>query len=119
MSSGSNAGVVLHTTKPGDGVNFPSNGCTVKVHYEGFLENGSKFDSSRDKKRPFNFKLGAGQVIQGWDIGVAKMSRGQIAKLTIPAAYGYGPQGYPPIIPQNATLIFEVELLDFSSKENS
>ena len=69
MSSGSNAGVVLHTTKPGDGVNFPSNGCTVKVHYEGFLENGSKFDSSRDKKRPFKFKLGAGQVIQGWDIG--------------------------------------------------
>ena len=75
-------GIVLKTIKPGDNVNFPKKGDTVRVHYEGRLEDGSKFDSSRDKGRIFSFKLGMGQVIKGWDIGVAQMSKGQVAKLT-------------------------------------
>mmetsp|Transcript_7667 Transcript_7667/g.11398 ORF Transcript_7667/g.11398 Transcript_7667/m.11398 type:complete len:112 (-) Transcript_7667:266-601(-) len=108
------SGVLLHTIKAGDGVNFPQKGHTVRVHYEGRLEDGKKFDSSRDKGRIFSFRLGMGQVIEGWDIGVAQMSKGQIAKLTVPAMFGYGVEGYPPVIPRNATLTFEIELIDFS-----
>ncbi|DBA02606.1 TPA: hypothetical protein N0F65_011978 [Lagenidium giganteum] len=104
----------LPTIKPGDGVNFPKPGNTVRVHYVGTLLDGSKFDSSRDRGRPFEFKLGAGQVIRGWDEGVALLSKGQVAKLTLPFEYAYGEQGYPPIIPPRATLIFEVELISFS-----
>ncbi|KAI9921828.1 hypothetical protein PsorP6_001551 [Peronosclerospora sorghi] len=97
-----------------DGVSFPQKGQTVSVHYVGTLTNGSKFDSSRDGGRPFQFKLGAGQVIRGWDEGVAKMSKGQIAKLTLSHEYAYGENGHPPVIPPKATLIFEVELLSFN-----
>lgn len=79
----------------------------------GTLTDGSKFDSSRDRGQPFSFTLGAGQVIKGWDEGVAQMSKGQVAKLTCPSDYAYGPRGIPGVIPPNATLIFEVELLDF------
>jgi FKBP-type peptidyl-prolyl cis-trans isomerase FkpA len=86
-------------------------GQTVTVHYVGTLTDGKKFDSSRDRGQGFTFKLGAGQVIEGWDKGVAGMKIGELRKLTIPAEMGYGSRGFPPVIPANATLVFEVELL--------
>jgi FKBP-type peptidyl-prolyl cis-trans isomerase len=87
-------------------------GKTVSVHYTGWLPNGEKFDSSRDRNQPFEFNLGAGQVIAGWDEGVAGMKVGGKRKLVIPADLGYGTAGAPPDIPPGATLVFEVELLD-------
>ena len=89
----------------------PKKGDTVKVHYTGWLTNGSKFDSSVDRNDPFEFVLGTGQVIQGWDRGVATMRVGDKVKLTIPHELAYGEHGYPGAIPPKATLIFEVELL--------
>ena len=89
-------------------------GNTVMVHYTGWLEDGTKFDSSVDRNEPFAFVLGAGQVIQGWDQGVATMRIGDKVKLTIPPQLAYGAEGYPGAIPPNATLIFEVELLEVS-----
>lgn len=89
-------------------------GKTVKVHYVGTLANGSKFDSSRDRATPFEFLLGGGQVIQGWDQGVPGMKVGGLRRLTVPPELGYGARGFPPVIPPNATLVFEVELLGVS-----
>ncbi|HJT77251.1 MAG TPA: FKBP-type peptidyl-prolyl cis-trans isomerase [Gemmataceae bacterium] len=86
-------------------------GDNVEVHYTGWLTNGTKFDSSHDRNRPFSFRLGAGQVIQGWDEGVAGMKPGGKRKLTIPASLGYGSRGAGGVIPPNADLVFEVELL--------
>ncbi|MCU0656364.1 MAG: FKBP-type peptidyl-prolyl cis-trans isomerase [Polyangiaceae bacterium] len=86
-------------------------GKKVSVHYTGTLTSGQKFDSSLDRGRPFQFVLGAGQVIKGWDQGVAGMKVGGKRKLTIPPDLGYGARGFPPVIPPNSTLIFEVELL--------
>ncbi len=86
-------------------------GHNVKVHYTGWLENGTKFDSSLDRREPFQFKLGAGQVIRGWDEGVAGMKVGGKRKLTIPSDLGYGARGAGGVIPPNSTLIFDVELL--------
>lgn len=86
-------------------------GQTVSVHYVGTLTSGQQFDSSRDRGQPFQFGLGRGQVIAGWDNGVAGMQVGGIRKLTIPPEEGYGVQGAGSVIPPNATLIFEVELL--------
>lgn len=87
-------------------------GTRVTVHYVGTLTNGSKFDSSRDRGQGFSFQLGAGQVIKGWDQGVAGMKVGGLRKLTIPPDMGYGARGFPPVIPPHSTLVFEVELLD-------
>jgi FKBP-type peptidyl-prolyl cis-trans isomerase len=89
-------------------------GSTVKVHYSGFLTTGEKFDSSRDRGEPFSFRLGAGQVIKGWDEGVAGMKVGGQRQLRIPPQLGYGAAGAGGAIPPNATLIFDVELLEVS-----
>jgi peptidylprolyl isomerase len=89
----------------------PKTGDSVRVHYTGWLENGKKFDSSHDRREPLVFAVGRGQVIQGWDEGVGSMKVGGKRKLVIPATLGYGSQGAGGVIPPNATLIFEVELL--------
>lgn len=86
-------------------------GRTVHVHYTGTLVDGSKFDSSVDRGQPFSFPLGAGRVIQGWERGIAGMKVGGKRRLEIPPELGYGERGFPPVIPANSTLIFEVELL--------
>ena len=102
----------LKIEKITEGTGEPAeNGKKVTVHYTGWLTDGTKFDSSVDRDEPFAFVLGGGQVIQGWDVGVASMKVGDKVKLTIPHHMAYGEQGYPGAIPPKATLIFEVELL--------
>ena len=91
-------------------------GDTVKVHYVGTLTDGKEFDSSKKHNQPFEFELGAGRVIKGWDQGVAGMKIGGKRKLTVPPSLGYGARGFPPVIPPNSTLVFEVELLEVKKK---
>ena len=92
---------------------MPKAGSHVMVHYTGWLTNGQKFDSSVDRNQPFTFTLGRGEVIKGWDEGVASMHVGGKRKLTIPPGLGYGKRGAGGVIPPDATLVFEVELLGF------
>jgi peptidylprolyl isomerase len=104
------SGLKYTTIKAGKGAT-PKPGQTVFVHYTGTLTNGKKFDSSRDRGQPFSFKVGAGQVIKGWDEALSTMKVGEQRKLTIPPKLGYGATGAGGAIPPNATLIFDVELL--------
>lgn len=103
-------GLIIEDTKIGDGDEAKA-GMLVAVHYVGTLTDGKKFDSSRDRGQPFIFQLGAGQVIAGWDQGFEGMKVGGVRNLTIPPELGYGAQGAGGMIPPNATLKFEVELL--------
>ena len=105
------SGLVFEDLTVGSG-NTATAGQKVSVHYTGWLTNGTKFDSSKDRGEPFMFPLGKGHVIRGWDEGVAGMKVGGKRKLTIPPTLGYGARGAGGVIPPNATLVFEVELLD-------
>ena len=104
------SGLVIEEIQLGEGAEAQA-GNMVSVHYSGFLTNGSKFDSSVDRNEPFDFPLGRGHVIRGWDEGVAGMKVGGKRKLTIPPELGYGARGAGGVIPPNATLVFDVELL--------
>ena len=104
------SGLVIEELVQGDGA-LAASGQRVTVHYTGWLTNGTKFDSSKDRNDPFVFGLGQGQVIRGWDEGVQGMQVGGKRKLTIPPELGYGARGAGGVIPPNATLLFEVELL--------
>ncbi|KAG8856436.1 FK506 binding protein proline rotamase rapamycin-binding protein [Tulasnella sp. 330] len=109
-------GVTVQSIQAGDGANFPQPGDTVKIHYIGTLTNGTKFDSSRDRKEVFVTKIGVGQVIKGWDEGVPQLSLGQKAILTCTPDYAYGSRSIG-TIPANSTLSFEVELLEIIRKK--
>ena len=111
------SGLQIDDLNPGQG-DVAASGCRVSVHYTGWLhdaaaeqQRGRKFDSSRDRDTPFAFNLGAGQVIRGWDEGVAGMKVGGVRVLTIPPELGYGARGAGGVIPPNSTLVFEVELI--------
>jgi FKBP-type peptidyl-prolyl cis-trans isomerase FkpA len=104
-------GLQYQDVKVGQGAEA-KRGSTAVVHYTGWLTDGKKFDSSRDRGTPFDFEVGAGEVIAGWDLGVAGMKVGGQRKLVIPADLGYGAAGAPPVIPPGATLVFDVELLE-------
>jgi FKBP-type peptidyl-prolyl cis-trans isomerase FkpA len=104
------SGLIIEELKVGTGAEAAA-GQHVSVHYTGWLTDGTKFDSSKDRGDPFEFPLGAGHVIRGWDEGVQGMKVGGSRKLTIPADLGYGARGAGGVIPPNATLVFEVELL--------
>jgi FK506-binding protein 1 len=120
--------VIVEIFAAGDGINYPRKGNTVTVHYTGYLADGTRFDSSRDRNKPFKFKLGMEQVIPGLDLGVAQLSIGERAKMTIPPHLAYGERGFPGLyvplvssltdysdrIPGNSELIFDLELMTFS-----
>jgi FKBP-type peptidyl-prolyl cis-trans isomerase len=105
-----NASLQIEEMQVGTGAEAHA-GHTVEVHYTGWLTDGKKFDSSKDRGKPFRFTLGKKQVIAGWDQGVEGMKVGGKRKLTIPPELGYGAKGFPGAIPPNSTLVFEVELL--------
>ncbi len=106
-------GLLYEQTQAGSG-DKPQTGDTVSVHYVGTLENGKKFDSSRDRGEPITFKLGVGQVIQGWDKGIAALQVGERGVLTISSELGYGERGAGADIPGGATLVFDVELVSIN-----
>eukprot|EP01112_Ceratiomyxa_fruticulosa_P014342 TRINITY_DN40_c0_g8_i1.p1 TRINITY_DN40_c0_g8~~TRINITY_DN40_c0_g8_i1.p1 ORF type:complete len:111 (-),score=33.26 TRINITY_DN40_c0_g8_i1:99-431(-) len=109
-------GVDTTITKEGDGSSFPKKGDTLIVHYTGKLTNGKVFDSSRTKGRPFTFVYGTGSVIKGWEVGFGQLSKGAQATLKISPDMAYGKAGAGGVIPPDATLIFDVELIDIQKK---
>jgi len=117
ISPDSNGGITKTIITAGIEEDTPSNGCKVYVHYVGRLENGEQFDSSRERGQPFEFKLGEGNVIKGWDVGVATMMKNEVCELKIASEYAYGDKGFPPKIPADATLIFEIELLGWENED--
>jgi FKBP-type peptidyl-prolyl cis-trans isomerase len=104
------SGLQYADTKMGTGAE-PAEGQIVVVHFVGWLDDGTKFDSTRERGKPFGFPLGSGQVIRGWDEGVRGMKVGGTRRLIVPPALGYGEKGVPPIVPPNARLVFDVELI--------
>ncbi|HKP95367.1 MAG TPA: peptidylprolyl isomerase [Fibrobacteria bacterium] len=106
------SGLKYIITRPGTGAK-PASGASVKVHYAGRLTDGKEFDNSYKRGQPIDFKVGTGMVIPGWDEGIMLMQKGEKRTLIIPPNLAYGPDGRPPVIPQNATLVFDVELVDF------
>lgn len=120
VTSTKGSGVLKQIVKEGPKKeDTPFHGDTVWVHYSGYLTDGTKFDSSRDRDEKFTFKLGEGSVIKGWDEGVKSMSKGEVARFIIKPAYGYGNQGSPPTIPGAATLVFDIELFEFEGEDLS
>lgn len=121
MTTQAGAGILLKTIKAGDITNYPQKGDRCTIHYEAYTEeeqireNPIPFDSSRKRDKCFTFILGEQQVIEGLDVAVSKMSQGEEVEATIPFPYAYGVAGYPPVVPPRATLIFRVELIQFSS----
>lgn len=107
----SDTGLEYYDLKPGTG-KLAERGSMVTVHYTGWLTNGKRFDSSAARNKPFTFTVGARKVIKGWDEGVEGMKVGGVRQLRVPAKLGYGAPGRPPRIPKNATLVFEIELLN-------
>ena len=118
LASPSDSGLSLEVVKKGDDKHFPKVGDVLTMHYTGTLMDNTKFDSSRDRDQPFEFTIGVGQVIPGWDKGVMKMSLGERANLHVPAAMGYGASGAGDVIPPNADLNFDVELLKIGADES-
>ena len=112
-------GVLKQILKEGTGDELPAKGNKVTVHYTGTLTDGTKFDSSKDRDAPFQFNLGQGSVISAWDIGVATMKRGEVCMLTCRSEYAYGKKGSPPTIPPDATLKFEIEMIDWQGEDLS
>jgi FKBP-type peptidyl-prolyl cis-trans isomerase len=96
----------------GDGKTIPKKGNIVTVDYIGTLADGTKFDSTMDRKKPFKFRVESGEVIKGWDQGIIQMSKGERSRMTIPPALAYGAKGFPGLIPPNTPIVFEVSLLD-------
>ncbi|XP_071514301.1 peptidyl-prolyl cis-trans isomerase FKBP4-like isoform X1 [Panulirus ornatus] len=120
LTPNKDGGVLKEILKPGEGEEGPLQGDRVSVHYVGTLvEDGSKFDSSHDRGERFEFTLGKGEVIKAWDLGVATMKKGEIARLTCESEYAYGERGNSPKIPPNATLVFEIELFEWHGEDLS
>ncbi|KAI8784091.1 peptidyl-prolyl cis-trans isomerase FKBP4 isoform X1 [Biomphalaria glabrata] len=119
LTENKDGGVLKEILREGEGDDKPSKGDKVSVHYVGTLLDGTKFDSSRDRGELFTFNLGKGQVIKAWDIGVASMRKGELARLTCKSEYAYGETGSPPTIPPNSTLVFEVELFSWEGEDVS
>ena len=105
------SGLRLEVLDAGTTGSYPKKGASVSVHYEGFLADGTKFDSTRKRGAPFTFTIGAREVIPGLDEGISRMSIGSRAKLTIPPEHAYGDKGFPGLVPPNSTLIFDIVLL--------
>jgi len=107
-------GVTRKVLKPGDNTHFPKRGDKVKIHYIGTLEDGTIFDSSRARASPLEAEIGVGKVIRGWDEGVPHMSLGEHSIMTVTSDYAYGEHGFPPVVPPNAMLVFDMELIDIN-----